>query len=298
MKLTLLGTGTPAPSLTRQSSGYLVEVGGDLIVMDHGPGTQHRLLEAGHRSVDVGYAFFSHMHYDHCLDYPRLVLQRWDMGAGRIPDLAVFGPPPIARMTEQLFGEDGVWAADIQARLAHPSSLDVFVARGGTLPRQPPRPAVREVKAGDVVGGRHWNVRVGHAQHVQPQLDCLAFRIDSEEGSLVYSGDCGGVCEELIELAQGCDVLVHMNHFFSGTEPSEAYRRACGNHRDNAVVARRAGVKTLVLTHVLAQIDQPGLRERIVREIAQEFDGDVIWGEDLMTIEVGRGAGPGSSIGD
>jgi ribonuclease BN (tRNA processing enzyme) len=231
MKLTLLGTGTPAPSLVRQSSGYLVDVGGDVIVMDHGPGAHHRLLEAGRRAVDVGYAFFSHLHYDHCLDYPRLVLQRWDMGADRVPDLAVFGPPPIARMSEQLFGEGGVWDPDIRARLTHPSSLDVFVARGGTLPRRRPMPVVRELKAGDVVEGRHWTLRVGHAQHVQPQLECLAFRIDSDEGSLVYSGDCGGVCEELIELARGCDVLVHMNHFFSGTEPSEAYRRASGNHR-------------------------------------------------------------------
>jgi ribonuclease Z len=298
MKLTLLGTGTPAPSLVRQSSGYLVEVGGELIVMDHGPGAHHRLLEAGRRAVDVGYAFFSHLHYDHCLDYPRLVLQRWDVGADRVPDLAVYGPPPIARMTEQLFGEGGVWDPDIRARLAHPSSLDVFVARGGRLPRRRPRPLVREVKAGDVVEGRHFTVRVGHAQHVQPELECLAFRIDSDEGSVAYSGDCGGVCEEMIALAKGCDVLVHMNHFFSGTEPSEAYRRAVGNHRDNAVVASRAGVKTLVLTHVLAQIDQPGVRERIVREIAEEFEGDVIWGEDLMTIQVGRRAGPAASIGD
>jgi hypothetical protein len=38
MKITLLGTGTPAPSLDRQSSGYLFEVGTDLIAMDHGPG--------------------------------------------------------------------------------------------------------------------------------------------------------------------------------------------------------------------------------------------------------------------
>jgi ribonuclease Z len=35
------------------------------------------------------------------------VLQRWDVGADLVPDLAVFGPPPIARMTEQLFGEGG-----------------------------------------------------------------------------------------------------------------------------------------------------------------------------------------------
>ena len=47
MKITLLGTGTPAPSLKRQSSGYLIEVGDDLIVMDHGPGAHHRLSRAG-----------------------------------------------------------------------------------------------------------------------------------------------------------------------------------------------------------------------------------------------------------
>ena len=49
-----------------------------------------------------------------------------------------------------------------------------------------------------------------------------------------------------------------MNHHFSGTEPTASYRAACGNHRDNAEIAQRAGVKTLVLTHMLAQIDQPG----------------------------------------
>ena len=75
-----------------------------------------------------------------------------------------------------------------------------------------------------------------------------------------------------------------MNHFFSGTQPTESYRLACGNHLDNAVIAKRAGVKTLVLTHILPQIDQPAVRERIVHEIRREFDGNVIWGEDLMTL--------------
>jgi hypothetical protein len=40
----------------------------------------------------------------HCLDDPRLVLQRWDMGAGRIP--AASGRSPLARSTALLFGED------------------------------------------------------------------------------------------------------------------------------------------------------------------------------------------------
>ena len=51
MKITLLGTGTPAPSLERQSAGYLFEVGADVIVIDHGPGAHHRLLESGHRAT-------------------------------------------------------------------------------------------------------------------------------------------------------------------------------------------------------------------------------------------------------
>jgi ribonuclease Z len=86
VRITLLGTGTPAPSLARQSSGYLIEVGRDVIVLDHGPGAHHRLLESGHSAVDVTHAFFSHLHYDHCLDYARLVLQRWDMGAANAED--------------------------------------------------------------------------------------------------------------------------------------------------------------------------------------------------------------------
>jgi ribonuclease BN (tRNA processing enzyme) len=284
MKITLLGTGTPAPSLERQSSGYLIEVGGDLIVMDHGPGAHHRLVESGHRAVDVSHAFISHLHYDHCMDYARLVLQRWDMGADRIPDLKVYGPAPIARMTELLFGEEGVYGPDIGARIEHESSVFVFRERGGKPPRKRPAPQVREAHAGDVVEGSGWKVTVGKASHVQPLLECLAFRLDSDEGSMCYSGDSGGVCEEVIDLARGCDVAILMNHYLSGTEPTASYRAACGNHQDNAVIARRAGVKTLVLTHVLAQIDRPAIREQIIREVKQEFAGQVIWGEDLMRL--------------
>src|SRR5437763_17089807 len=140
IRITLLGTGTPAPSLKRQGSGYLFEVGNDLIVMDHGPGAHHRFLESGHRAVDVSHVFFTHLHYDHCMDYARLVLQRWDQGADKIPELQVYGPPPVKRMTELLFGEAGVYGPDIRARIEHQSRIDRFVARGGQAPRERPSP--------------------------------------------------------------------------------------------------------------------------------------------------------------
>jgi ribonuclease BN (tRNA processing enzyme) len=292
MRITLLGTGTPAPSMTRQSSGYLIDVAGDVLVFDHGPGAHHRLIEGGRRATEVTHAFFSHLHYDHCMDYARLVLQRWDQGAGRIGELLVYGPPPLANMTTKLFGEDGVYDVDIKARIGHESSLDVFRERGGVLPRVRPAPAVNEIHAGDRIQGRGWTLTAGHAAHVQPYLECLAFRLDSDEGSICYSGD-SGMCEELVELARGCDLLIQMNHHYSGTEPSAAYRAACGNHQDNAVMAARAGVKTLVLTHILHDLDKPGRHDEITRQMAHVFSGRVIWGEDLMQIEVAsRGVDP------
>src|SRR5262245_46187282 len=131
LSVTLLGTGTPSPSLDRQRSGYRTEARHDLIVWDHGPGAHHRLLQTGRRSIDVTHAVFTHLHYDHCMDYGRLVLQRWDQGADRVADLSVYGPAPIARMTEQLFGVDGIYGPDIRATIEHKSSQDQFEARGG-----------------------------------------------------------------------------------------------------------------------------------------------------------------------
>lgn len=284
MKITLLGTGTPAPSLTRQSSGYLVELGEDVIVMDHGPGAQHRLLEAGLQPTDVTHAFFSHVHYDHIMDYPRLLLQRWDMGAGKIPELKVFGPRPLARITEQLIGADGVYGLDIESRVSHQASLDVYVSRGGTLPRQKPRPEVRELSAGDTVSAKEWRVTVGTASHFQPILECFGYRLECAEGTLVYSGDSGGVPESMIELARDCDVLIHMCHFATGMEPSAAYRQASGNHMDIAEVAQRAKAKTVVLSHCIALLDAPGVMERLVSEMRSVYAGNIVIGRDLMQI--------------
>ena len=47
VRIRLLGTGTPTPSLRRMCSGYVVEIGSDVIVLDHGFGAHHRLLELG-----------------------------------------------------------------------------------------------------------------------------------------------------------------------------------------------------------------------------------------------------------
>ena len=284
MKITMLGTGTPAPSLTRQSSGYLIEIGDDVIVMDHGPGAAHRLLEAGCHPTKVTHAFISHLHYDHMMDYPRLILQRWDMGADKIPELKVFGPKPIIDVTEKAIGPEGVFGLDIESRVSHQASLDVYTSRGGQLPRPKPKPEINEVEPGDVIEGNGWRVVVGEAQHFQPILECLGFRMETPDGVFVYSGDSGGVPDSMIELAKDADILVHMCHFATGMEPTEGYRLASGNHMDIAEIAKRANVKTVVLTHFIHLLDRPGVLEQLVAEMRTVFDGNIVIGRDLMEL--------------
>lgn len=286
MRIRLLGTGTPTPSLRRMSSGYLVETAARKILFDFGPGAYHRLLEAGVKPVQITDVFFTHLHYDHCLDYIRLLMTRWDQGAGKIPELNVYGPAHTAKFTDLVISENGIFGPDLAARTELPMSQAVYVARGGKLPRAKPRPVVRELKNGDVVQGEGFTVRIRSVIHAQPILECFGYRLEAEGASFAYSGDAGP-CKAMEELARDADVMVHMCHFISGTALNEEFNRRNGGHLEVARLAQAAGVKSLVASHIAEQMDVPGVRERLIREMAEVYRGNLFFGEDLMEIPVG-----------
>ncbi len=58
-------------------------------------------------------------------------------------------------------------------------------------------------------------------------------------------------------------------------------------HLELAELGKRAGVKNLVVSHVLEQMDVPGVRERLIAEMAEIYDGNIFFGEDLMEIPLG-----------
>ena len=127
------------------------------------------------------------------MDYGRLVLQRWDQGADRIPDLKVYGPPPIARMTEQLFGADGVYGPDIRARIEH--QQQPRRVRGAR--RQAAAPAAgaaghRDPRRRSVVEGNGWKVtrRPRPARAALSRVSGASGSTPSE-GSICYTGDSG-----------------------------------------------------------------------------------------------------------
>jgi ribonuclease Z len=284
MRIRLLGTGTPTPSLKRMSSGYLVETGERKILFDFGPGAYHRLLEAGVKPVQVTDVFFTHLHYDHCLDYIRLVMTRWDQGAGKIPDLNVYGPAHTQKMTDLII--DGVFGPDLEARTELPMSQAVYVARGGKLPRAKPKPLVKEVSNGELVQGDGFTVQVHSVIHAQPILECFGYRLEAEGRSFAYSGDAGP-CKAMEDLSRNADVMVHMCHFISGTALNEEFAKRNGGHLEVARLAQAAGVRNLVASHITEQMDVPGVRERLIREMSELFTGNLFFGEDLMEIPVG-----------
>ena len=283
MKVTLLGTGSPVPMLNRASSGYLVEFGDEMIVFDHGGGAHENFLRAGKHAVDLQHVFFSHTHTDHCLDYARLVHSRWDQGAGQIPDLNVYGPAYMQRMSDLLFGDQGVYHNDLDGRMNSEGSQRVYLNRGGTLPRARPAPQITALFDGQVIETDTWNVTVRKVLHQPDQIEPYAFRLETAEGVFVYSGDTGP-CAAIEELAQGADLLVHMCYFVSGSFLKPNQTLTSSGHLEAARTAEKAGVKTLVATHFTPQMDALGVKEKCLAEMAEIYDGRIIWGEDLMEI--------------
>lgn len=284
MKVTLLGTGSPVPSLKRASAGYLVETGRDVILIDLGPGAFARLMEAGKKAADVTHVFFSHLHFDHCADFIRLFHHRWDASGDRTPPMQVFGPPGTQELVDRLFGPAGAFSRDLASRTQHPLSTEIYRSRGGTPPRPWPDTAVTELAGPGVVEGEGWRIVRREVPHFQPHLDSFGYRVEAEGKVFAYTSDINLALAvpppALIELARDADLLVHyLNAFaFEAAQPG-----GFAGPRFVGTVAREARVKKLVTSHHGPYIDTEGVRGRCMAEIAALYPGPLVWGEDLMS---------------
>jgi ribonuclease Z len=278
-----LGAGTPTPTAARFGSSHVLRVGGELLMFDCGPAATHKLVKAGLFPTQVDYLFFTHHHFDHDIDYPCFLLCRWDQSIGRENQLQVFGPALTEKITEGILGEDGLFAHDWKARVNHPLSQQVFVNRGGILPRTPPSVAARDVGPGLVHRGKDWEVTSALAEHVQPWLDSLAYRVDSPEGSVVFTGDTQP-CSSVTELARGSDMMLCM--CWDDQEIMEQNGEntgQCGT-LGAARMAQDAGVRKLVLVHIGPHLSAPGPRHKGISDIRRVYDGELVFSEELMRI--------------
>jgi ribonuclease BN (tRNA processing enzyme) len=234
----------------------------------------------------VSTLLFTHHHFDHNADYPCFVLTRWDQDVDQVP-LRVYGPPPTEAFTRALFEPPGgAYVPDWIARVEHPGSRRVFANRGGTLPRRPPQIQANDIDASFVLEEDGFTVRAADTVHAQPWLESLAYRIDGEGASIVFSGDTEPVAS-VVELARGADMLVCMCWDTDRAMEEDGLSGGMTGTSRAGGLAAEAGVGTLVLTHIGPRLDETEAREEGMQEVRAAFGGTVVFGEELITLEVG-----------
>src|SRR5256885_7171497 len=127
-----------------------------------------------------------------------------------------------------------------------------------------------------------------------PVTPAFAFRFDGPDRSIVFSGDTNK-SDNLIRLARGADVLVHEALYVPAVDrlvarvPNAATlkKHIIDSHtavEDCARVATAAGVKTLVLSH-LVPADDPTVTDETWLEAARpHFSGRIVVARDLLEI--------------
>ena len=278
-RLILLGTGGgPRPRVERSASAQVIVVDGAAYVIDCGDGVARQLTAARIPLTTLRHIFITHLHSDHVLDYGNLILLAWAVGLDTRLD--TWGPPPLEQMTKSMFEMN---AYDIKTRIAdegypplaplvHPHEL----TRGGTVWTD---------------GTVKVSATLVHHPIVEP---AFAYRFDTPDRSIVISGDTTP-SDNLVRLAQGADVLVHEAMYLPAVDRLAARvpnhpglkQHLLASHtsaEDAGRVAQEAGVKLLVLSHLVPADDPAVTDEMWIAAARVHFSGPVIVGRDLLEI--------------
>ena len=275
----LLGTGGgPRPRKANSAAAQVIVVNDAAYVIDCGDGVARQLAMAGVPLNSIRSIFITHHHSDHNADYGNLILLAWTAGLRTRVD--TWGPPPLVRMTRQFFEMSSY---DIETRISDEGR-----------PALAPLVHAHELQKGGLVT-QDENVKVTAALVNHPPVTpSLAYRFDTADRSIVISGDTTPT-PSLIELAKGVDVLVHEALFVPGVDRiaarvpnAPALKRSIMSHHTTAEdagrIAREAGARVLVLSHLVPP-DDPQVTEEMWMDAARkQFSGEIVVGKDLLEL--------------
>jgi len=277
----LTGTGVPHPRPGTAGAGTLVRSGDVALQFDAGRATVLRLMEAGTPPSALTALFLTHVHSDHVVGLADLVMTRWIerqvAAAGPLPLVAPEGAP--ARFARRMLD---AYDEDLALRVEHVGADPIELA---VLPFEvPATPA-------EVWTSEDGTVRVlVVGVHHEPVHEAVAYRVETPDGVVVVSGDTR-VCDEVEDLAAGADVLVHEACRTSALAPVIAgtvFERIFDYHADTValgVMAERAGVRHLVLTHLIPPPDRPEDAEAFAADVRDGgYTGRVTVGTDLTRV--------------
>ena len=270
----LLGTGTPGAEPDRFGPATAVVAGGTAYLIDAGPGVVRRAAAGAVVSglpalqpQNLRVAFFTHLHSDHTIGYPDLILSPWVLG--RAVPLQAYGPPGLDAMTTALLE---AYREDIRVRVEGPERLrrDLLAVETHEIgPGLIYEDAVMRVEAFAVPHGT-WD----HA---------FGFKLTTADRTIVMSGDTGPF-DGLAEIAAGADVLIHEAYGAEGLRRRQPETQLYhGTFHTSAVkvgeIAARAGVGMVILNHQLHLGGETP--EEMVEQVRISFDGEVVYGRDL-----------------
>jgi len=249
VRLRVLGSNGTYPTPGRPCSGYLIESGDTLVMLDAGPGTLVGLQEAG-GVARLSALVLTHAHPDHCAD------------AFSLFNLLRLGPDPRAGLPA--FGPEGL--ADGLARFLGAGEDHSFHRTF----------AWRTVGRSDGVRVGDLEISFGLTHHQVPTL-AAAFAAGGRK--LVYSADTGPG-GDLPTLAAGADLLL-CEATLQGEEGATGWPYHLSAAGAGAL-ARQAGAARLLVTHLSPILDP----ERSVAEAAAVFGGPVAWAAPGLEVEV------------
>lgn len=283
IKITLLGTGTPVPSIERFGPSILIEAGGQKLLFDCGRGAGQRLWQLKIPLGQINALFLTHLHSDHVVGIPDLWLTGWipAVYGRRASPFQVFGPGGTKDMMENLVK---AYAWDISTRSKENNKAD-----SGAL-----------VNATDIKEGFTWEKNgvkvtpftVRHSEFID---SALGYRIDYAGHSVILSGDTR-YSENLIRYAKGAEVVIHevaaANEHSMQTSP--LINQILGFHtspEDAGKVFEVIKPKLAVYSHVVLltadpSIPPPTINDLIIRT-QKTYKGTLQVGEDLLSIEIG-----------
>lgn len=280
LRTILLGTkgGPRLSNAGRRNASTLLLINDTPYLVDCGYGSSRQLLAAGVPIEKVRYIFITHHHSDHNLEYGTLLYNAWVTGSPIRVD--AYGPPGLEEMTRAFFKYAGF---DIDTRIEDEGRPDL---RKLVFAHDFARP-------GQILENN--DVRVSSCQVSHPPIkQAYAFRFDAKDRSVVISGDTA-YSSHLADFAKGADVLVHEVMYLPGIEallksvPNAARLRShlLASHtvpEDVGKVAAAAGVKTLVLSHLVPGDDASISDEQWAEGARRHFKGRIVVGKDLMEI--------------
>jgi ribonuclease BN (tRNA processing enzyme) len=252
MKITVVGSGTVVPRLERRQSCIVARAGGQTLVFDLGSGAVRGMLASSIDPFTVDRIFFTHFHPDHTVDVvPLLFAINHGAPEKRARPLYLSGPEPFLRFWGSVMEAWGEWMAGDHATLL------------SELPQRCPSPI-------ELAG-----CRLSWAQ-VEHRRESIAYRLDAEGGAFVYTGDTE-YSRSLVGLARGADTLL-IECSFPDETPVPGHLTPSGVAR----IAREAGVRRVVLTHIYPAADELDL----VTEVERGFEGEILVAEDGTELEV------------